>query len=344
MLNLLYPAKNSTVSLQTTAQKIFIDEENKRAEMDGNLTFRWYDLEKEGTDCTIPLPVTFSWKYTAESEEESEASYYLLVSENYDMSNSWVFITKDSLYDVYNLKVGTTYFWCVQRNGKRSDIYSFRTHLSLPRCLKISNVSNVRDIGGYSVCGGKIRQGLVYRGGEFELHMHLSDEGANELHRLGIQTELDMRGEAEGKVDFTTAQTIGLKRIFVPSVPYQHVFNKDYLECVVNFFKVFAKKSNYPIYFHCWGGADRTGTFAFILGAFLGMSLKDLIYEYEFTSLSVWGIRSRNYSDFQEFFKQFMSLSGDTLQEKGETFLRKYAHLTDKQLENIYNFLVEKES
>lgn len=343
MLELLFPAKNSTVSLQTSAQKTFIGEEKRRAEMDGELTFRWYDLEKEGTDRTIPLPVTFSWKDNAENEEVNDAYYYLLVSENADMSKAWVFITKDFSYDVYNLKVNTTYFWCVQKNGKRSEIYSFNTLLTLPRCLKIDGISNVRDIGGYSVDKGKIRQGLVYRGGEFELHMQLSPDGANELCRLGIRTELDMRGEAEGKVDFTTAETLGLKRIFVPSVPYQSVFEKDYQKCVIDFYKVFTKKNNYPIYFHCWGGADRTGTFAFILGAFLGMSLSDLIYEYEFTSLSFWGIRSRNYCNFREFLKQFMSLPGDTLHEKGETFLRKYARLTDKQIENIYKLLVQKD-
>lgn len=342
MLELIFPSKNSTVSLQTPEQKKFVAEEKRRAEMDGELTFRWYDLEKEGIDCTTPLPVSFLWKYTAENEKADESYYYLLISENKYMSNSWVFITKDCSYNVYNLKVNTTYFWCIQKNGKRSEVCSFNTLLTLPRCLKINGISNVRDIGGYSVEKGKIRQGLVYRGGEFELHMQLSPDGANELCRLGIKTELDMRGEAEGKVDFTTVQAIGLNRIFVPSVPYQAVFEKDYRDCVVNFFKTFTKKSNYPIYFHCWGGADRTGTFAFILGAFLGMSLNDLIYEYEFTSLSFWGIRSRNYFNFKEFLNQFMSLEGSTLHEKGEVFLKKYAHLTDKQIKDIYNFLVEK--
>lgn len=343
MFELVFPSPNATVSLQTAAQQTFVGEEQRRAAMDGSRIFQWYGLESEGVDCTLPLPVSFSWKHTTDSEESDEAYFYLLVCENEDMHDAWVFITKDTSYDVYNLKVDTTYFWCVQKNGKRSNASSFHTRLTLPRCLKIHNISNVRDMGGYAVEGGKIRQGLVYRGGETERHMHLSPDGANTFRRLGLRTELDMRGEVEGQIDFTTAQAIGVNRVFVPIEPYQEIFNKDYLDSVATFFKVFTKKSNYPLYFHCWSGADRTGTFAFILGAFLGMRLSDLIYDYEFSSLSLGGIRTRNFDEFQAFLTQFMRLPGNTMHEKGEAFLRKYACLTDKQIENIYHFLVEKE-
>ena len=343
MFELVSPSQNATVSLQTSAQQTFAGEEERRAAMDGSRIFQWYGLEKEGVDCTVPLPVSFSWEHTADSEESDEAYFFLLVCENADMHNAWVFITKDTSYDVYNLKVDTTYFWCVQKNGKRSDVSSFHTCLTLPRCLKIHNISNVRDMGGYAVEGGKIRQGLVYRGGETERHMHLSPDGANAFQRLGLRTELDMRGEVEGQIDFTTAQAIGVNRVFVPIEPYQEFFKKDYLDSVATFFKAFTKKSNYPLYFHCWSGADRTGTFAFILGAFLGMRLSDLIYDYEFSSLSLGGIRTRNFDEFQAFLTQFMRLPGNTMHEKGEAFLRKYARLTDKQIENIYHLLVEKE-
>ena len=342
MITLKFPLNNTTVSLQTEMQSRFISEEQSRAKMDGSLTFKWYDLKKQGEDYTYPEPIVFAWEDTNENEDENEGEFYLLLSETSDIKNPWVYVTDKNNYPVYNLKIDTQYFWCVQKSGQRSEVFSFRTLYTLPRCIKIEKISNIRDMGGYRVAGGRIRQGLVYRGGEFELHMNLNKDGIDELKRLEIRTELDMRGEAIGKVEFTTAEVIGIKRVFVPSVPYTAVFKEEYSRDIKKFFQTFATHKNYPIYYHCWGGADRTGTFAFILGAFLGMNLEDLINEYEFTSLSIWGIRSRNYTEFREFLRMFTELPGTNLQEKGYHFLKYYAGLSDHQLSSIRNILIEK--
>lgn len=48
------------------------------------------------------------------------------------------------------------------------------------------------------------------------------------------------------------------------------------------YLRVFANPDNYPIIFHCRGGADRTGSLAFILNALQGVSEADLIKDYEF--------------------------------------------------------------
>ncbi len=343
MIKLKTPLEGATVTLQTSIQKAFIAEEDRRAAMDGALTFKWYALEKEGCDRSLPLPAVFSWEEILGEEEKAvDAYYYLLISESADMREPWVYMTKETTHEIYNLKVGTSYFWCVQKEGKRSSVSSFQTELALPRCLKIDAVSNVRDMGGYTVEEGTIRQGLVYRGGEFELHMHLSPEGVQELRRVGMRTDLDMRGEAIGKVDFPTSELVGMQRVFVPSVPYEEVFDRKQIKAINRFYRVFANPKNYPIYYHCWGGADRTGTFAFVLGAFLGMSYADLIFEYEFTSLSIWGTRSRNYPKFMEFVEKFQALPGKSLREKAASYLKEYARLTDKQLATIYHLLVEK--
>ena len=217
MIKLISPGDGQEISLQTEIQKQFFADELHRAQMDGALTFQWYDLKRQGEDHSAPAPVVFSWQ---ESECGNEhAAYYLLVSEHADMRAAWYYVTEQTEHAVYNLKVNTAYYWCVQRNGKRSKIASFKTADTLPRCIKIDHISNVRDMGGYRVKGGRIRQGLLYRGGEFELHLQLCDKGARELLRLGVRTELDMRGEARGQVDFTTAEAIGIARIYVPNEP-----------------------------------------------------------------------------------------------------------------------------
>ena len=347
MITLKLPKNNSKVCLQTKEQADFIKDEKRRAELDFELAseaFYWYDLKRTGTDKTNPLPVTFSWEDAVDENHAEGGCYYLLVAENSEFKNAWVYVSDQLFYSVYNLKVGTTYYWCVQRNGVRSDVWTFKTELTLPRFLRIDGISNVRDMGGYKVKGGRIRQGLVYRGGEFETHMHLTESGANELKRIGLKTEIDMRIEAVGKVHYTAAQTLGVTRAHIPCVPYAHLFDKKYFKDSKNFFKTFTNANNFPIYYHCWAGADRTGTFAFVLGAFLGMDLQDLLNEYEITSLSIWGIRSRNYYEFRDFYKLFTELEGETLQEKSRNFLKNQLKLTDKQLSVIYNNLVESDN
>jgi len=338
MIKLTSPQDFAKICLQTPEQKEFLANEEYRAKMDGNKTLQWYNLERIGEDFSAPLPVSFSWE---DDEDKGDASYYLLVSERSDMKDAWFYITDDLSYDVYNLKVATKYYWCVQKNTKRSRIGSFETELTLPRTLKTDNVYNVRDMGGYKVEKGYIRQGLVYRGGELEIHMNLLKQGAEEFLRMGIRTELDMRGEAAGVVDATAAEALNIKRVFIPCSPYADVFLEESKNSVKNFFKVFTSPKNYPIYYHCWGGADRTGTFAFILGAFLGMKLEDLINEYEFTTLAIWGIRTRNYKDFAKFLELFNAVPGETLKEKAETYLKEFAGLTDKQLNSIYEIMVQ---
>ncbi len=340
MITLKSPQPNALVSLQTEEHRAFLEDEPRRARMDGGKTFCYYDLKREGVDASFPAPILFSWE-GGEAKEGEGALYTLLISEREDMQGALFYMTPRQEQEVYNLKVGTRYFWCVQQNGKRSEILAFDTALILPRALKIENISNVRDLGGYLVAGGRVRQGLVFRGGEFELHGHLTAAGAEALLRLGIRTELDMRGEAIGKVDFTTAETLGISRRLVPSVPYSEIFKEENRASVAEFFKTFTQRESYPIYFHCWGGADRTGTFAFVLGAFLGMPLSALIDDYEFTSLAVWGTRTRNYGLFQEFLERFLTLSGDTLFQKADTFLKEYGALTEEERRTLYEILVE---
>ena len=342
MFVLRSPADRSTVCLQAEAQREFLLDEKRRAETDGALTYKWDDPEKQGTDHTAPEPIPFAWAEIQEKKEENEGPFYLLISETADIKDPWTYVTDKDSHLVYNLKTDTEYFWCVQRNGKRSEVFSFHTSPALPRCIHIGNLSNVRDMGGYPVAGGRIRQGLVYRGSEFELHMHLNHDGIEEIRRLGIRTELDLRGDSVGRVDFTSAQAIGIKRVFAPIIPYTKVFEKEYSRDIKRFFKTFTVQKNYPIYFHCLAGADRTGTLAFILGAFLGMRLEDLINEYEFSSLSIFGIRTRNYGEFREFLQMFMKLPGNTLREKGCSFLREYAGLSEQQLSRIRDMLIEK--
>ena len=348
MLILKSPARDALVSLASNYQKIFSSPEQqaKREKATGDLAFQWYDLKATGdVESSQPAPVRFSFREVPkEIAEEGRKIYtYLLISESDDMRDPILHITDKTSIDVYNLKIGTRYFWCIQKNGKRSEIRSFTTKMEPPRCIHLDTVSNVRDLGGYPIeGGGRVRQGLLYRGSEFEFKMHLSPKGVDTLRVLGIKTVLDLRGEAIGNVEYSTAELFGIRRIHLAAEVYDGVFRRGEKRELHTFFSALASKKNYPIYFHCRGGADRTGTYAFILGALYGMSREDLMNEYEFTSLSVWGTRVRNYPRFSAFLALFDALPGETMSEKARTFLRDHAGLTDRQIETIYTIAVDK--
>ena len=335
-IRLLSPVDGETVSLYTDTQRTFRAEETRRASLDGALSFKWYALEDTGVERSVPAPVRFVF------EDGEEGNHYIvLVSEREDMQDPHAVFTVEKEALLYNLKAGTRYFWCVQKDGVRSPTSSFVTALDLPRCIRIDGVSNVRDFGGYEVEGGRIRQGLLYRGSEFEIHTHLSPEGANELRALGIRTDLDLRGEAKGKVLYPTSALFGMKYVLLPAGPYCEVFTKEHKTNTRRFFMLLAKKSAYPIYFHCWGGADRTGTLAFQLGAFLGMKKEDLIYEYEFTSLSRWGTRTRNYPEVIAFLEAFEAYEGESYAQKATAFLRDGLGLSEETLARIKEIFIE---
>lgn len=345
MLKLLTPNAGAEVSLQTAIQKKFIAEEDKRRAMDGALTFRWYALEKEGCDRSLPEPVRFSWEDIPDEGGDPRCAggqYLLIVSEYADLRAPVVEMTETCEYDLYNLDIGKEYFWCVQKEGKRSEISSFRTAWDLPRCLYIDGVSNVRDAGGYRIPGGRVRRGMVYRGGEVERHMHITPKGIEQMKALGIRTDLDLRGEAVGVIEYPLLPLYGIDRVLLPIVPYAEIFEKKHRVALRKILKVFTKPKAYPIYHHCWGGADRGGTLAFLLGALVGMSLDDLYYEYEFTSLSIWGLRSRNYEPFRRMVEKLNGFPGDTLAEKTAAFFLSLG-LSEKDVTAIRTLLTEKD-
>ena len=68
-------------------------------------------------------------------------------------------------------------------------------------------------------------------------------------------------------------------------------------------FAVLSDESNYPVYFHCNAGADRTGTLAFLIEGLLGVSYADTIRDFELTSFSKFGERLRSKVDGDQFDK-----------------------------------------
>ena len=98
-------------------------------------------------------------------------------------------------------------------------------------------------------------------------------------------------------------------------------------------FCLLAEPATYPAVLHCWGGIDRTGSFLYILGAALGMREADLGLDYEMSSFSIWGDRSRESDQFRAFLTG-LSAYGDGVNAAALGFLRA-AGVSDQTLSRI---------
>lgn len=155
------------------------------------------------------------------------------------------------------------------------------------RMIYTPSVWNVRDLGGWSCTGGRVKYGKIFRGGHFG---SITDaDKATIVNWLGVTTDIDLRNNSETG-GITTSPLGG-------SVEYYHQSLDFYANAVSTsaasartvgvLKKVMAcVAANKPCYFHCMSGADRTGTIAYLLLSLLGVSQSDKDKEYELTAFS----------------------------------------------------------
>ena len=325
MSNLIYPKDGDTVKIQTDTQRNF---GSRKKNAQTQKAFDWLDLKRSETeDCTKPLPVTFRFDGKGTSRFE--------LADNKDFSDATVIQTTKSELTIENLFVNKTYYWRV--NG--GETACFRTEDVVPRWINIDGLSNVRDNGNRKTADGKrTKQGLLFRGTEMDIHHNITDKGKWQITEgIKIKTDLDLRGE-------TIGCPLGDKFKFINILARAYDCFVEDKEICKQLFDVFADETNYPIYLHCWGGADRTGTIFFILNAMLGVDYEENVLDYEATSLSIWGERNRNSELFVNFLNALDKYGDETvnINEKVKRFLLDCG-VSESQMDKIRNILTEDE-
>ena len=182
-------------------------------------------------------------------------------------------------------------------DGKASQGFEFRTG-DYPRTISMGGIGNVRDEGGYVTSYGvRTNQGLIYRGMEIidvsisghSVNYSEAVEEANQKY-MNILHEIDLKGDD----NFNAGNKSCLKQADgTTPIKFSHLQVHAYDDFLKNsvtlshlpdIFHIFANADQEPVYFHCWGGADRTGMVAFFLNAILGVSYTDLIQDFEITT------------------------------------------------------------
>ena len=259
-------------------------------------------------DPSRPARIIFEWA------AEGGLSSTVEISKTADFSSIVMTGKGCNSFDCYNLECGRKYYWRVKNPKEQSGVFSFTTEDVSPRFLYFDGTTNVRDIGGFVTNEGKrIKQGLLIRGAELDMHTVLSENGRRTMHDVfGIKTDVDLRGEAIG---FTMSSPIGddVRLVQLRMCAYEEYIKEENFHNLVKVFEVLSDENNYPVYFHCWGGADRTGCLAFTVEAILGLSEEQLMKNFELTCLSGMGnVKNRDDDDFAAMIR--------TLKQKGNTW------------------------
>ncbi|MBO7742201.1 MAG: tyrosine-protein phosphatase [Victivallales bacterium] len=294
----------------------------------------------------FPEPVRFKW----ECRDGACTGGVLEISRRADFAELDRSIPADGVnsLEVYNLQTGTEYFWRIRGDRCRSAAGVFRTGGEVPRIIRMTppHPVNIRDIGGKMVPGvGRVRQGLVFRGSEInEVASGRSISGENLATMrevLKIRTDLDLRYPVQ--VEGMKASPLGtdVNYIHVPVNAYNS-FTPEQNQLFSRALRVFADSSNYPVYVHCAGGADRTGEIVFLLEQLLGVPREEALIEYETTSLSIYP-RPRTIDYFQKWLAGIAEIGGaENPPEQQVVNYLKSIGITDAEIQSIRNILIEK--
>jgi hypothetical protein len=256
---------------------------------------------------------------------------------------------EDGVYYVCvdNLLSDTTYYWKVDDMSGNCEIRSFTTLPDETRTICAEGSANIRDIGGRRTKDGrKIRQGLLYRGGQLSnfciFQYELTENGRKVLCKdLGIRTEIELRQEIAdcGVTESSLGEDV--RYYCLPIWGYTALLRENFNDTLIKIFTVIADESAYPMYIHCTAGADRTGSIAMFLQGILNVPEEDIRLDYDFTALSVLDLRSWGAYGIQEFLSTLDQLyPGHTFGEQMVLHLKKIG-ISEETMEKIRSIFLQ---
>ncbi len=176
--------------------------------------------------------------------------------------------------------------------------------MDLPRAIALEGVSNLRDLGGWPVPGGRVRFGRIFRAAALA---GMTAADADRLNGLGIRTVCDLRGRRESAA--APSPLAGLPGVRTQALPIEpkvgaslrdilatrdatgadaHLLMREaYVAYALDWshhyrtlFDLLADPAGPPLLFHCSAGKDRTGFGAALILTALGVTRETVMEDY----------------------------------------------------------------
>ncbi len=346
MIELLSPSNGARVAVTTDLQREFV-RRLRAGEMDGNAhEYDWLPkFDRNGVDPSRPAPVTLEWICDGDAEVELFRNGAPAAAEIGPVICRCENGRRVCSSEVSNLMTGTKYEWRVRSKNAVSETRELVTDRGV-RFVALDGISNVRDIGGYPLPGGKrVKQGMIFRGtcplGNFE-QTALTEKGRSTFTGvLGIRTEIDLRAEVVGTDEAMPADP-SVEYHVMPIDPYETALGEKSREKLAEVFHILCDGSKYPVYVHCGAGADRTATVAFIAETLLGMDTDDVKLDYNLTTLSFIAVRSWDENELiPRFFDAVAKETGITDRQSSIRSLLLSLGVSEAELEQFRSIMIE---
>ena len=317
-------------------QEIHTDKQKAYWEYEGDITQVPESIGQSGSShLSDSLPVNISWDYTVPNGKTIK-NYSIICGKEADLSDGYQpnsVTTKSISY--YNPYLGRNYYKLIatftDNSFEESAIHHFDVDSTYPRNLTIENMTNCRDFGGrVTEDGGVIKQGLIYRtcGNNYNMKNNklITDAGRLVMiNQLKVKNEINVSDDASYNVKLSGVTVNNFfmdygKKDSSGSVPSSHHFSRN-AESVKDFFNFVADSNNYPVFFHCRIGTDRTGLCAILLGGLLGISLDDIYRDYLFSNFGEIGSKrvigsSAGQDNIENYINEINAMSGQTFKNK----------------------------
>ena len=283
------------------------------------------------TDVSASQQVTVSWNHNVPSGK-TVSSYSLLYSQYEDLSDYYVVEgTTAKSVSFYNPYIGDNYFKVIANFSDGSQEISptkiFKVEDQAPRNLKVGNMPNCRDMGGRTTyAGGRIRQGMIYRtaGNKYDKSGQISvnDECKNTLrNQLKVKTEINVSNNDNNTVGLGGNVSVVNAYMAYGSTPYSNLSrNAERIRQVMD---VLSHEENYPVFYHCRIGTDRTGITGMMIGGLLGIPFNEVFQDYCFSNFApIDGQRyphkanDSNGDDPAKYIDEILKMPGSTYQEQ----------------------------
>ena len=276
-----------------------------------------------------PEAVTLRWSFTPASGK-TVSSFQVKTGQKSDLSDGYIRqgTTATSL-SFYNPFLGDNYFQVIAKYSdgttKASEIKKFKVVDNTVRNIKAGNLENVRDTGGRTTtAGGKIRQGLIFRtcGNKYDYSTQIDAEGKEVmLNYLGVKTEINVADNTTYNFNFGGSVKVVNAHMDYGTTAYSNVSRNA--EKIRQVFATLADENNYPAFYHCRIGTDRTGTIGICLNGLLGVPFNEILQDYGFSNFApIDGQRYANKpsdpngDDAAKYIEEIKKMPGATYQEQ----------------------------